>query len=139
MDGWTLESQKPRRSIVGLVADLWRESALLIREEIELVKTEVAEEIARARIGMVSIAAGGAISIVGLIFILVALVQLLTLILPEDQAPWLSPLIVGGCVTLVGAGLVCMGIRQFSTDGPPLSHVRRSVKRDAQLVKEHIS
>jgi hypothetical protein len=139
MDEWTSNSHIPRRTLVGLVADLWRETTLLIREEMDLARTEVAEELARVRIGVASVATGGAIFIVGLLFVLAALVQFLASILPEDQAPWLSPLIVGGCVALAGAGVVYIGIRQFSTDRVTLPHVRRSVQQDAQLVKEHVS
>ncbi|HVY05316.1 MAG TPA: phage holin family protein [Burkholderiales bacterium] len=129
----------PRRSLVGLVSDLWRDSAQLIRGEFELAKTEISEKISRARSSIVSIAAGAALALIGLAFVLDAVVQLLAIVLPEEQAPWLSPLIVGGFVALAGFGLAFIGVRQFAADPQALPHVRRSVQEDAQLVKDHMS
>ena len=127
-----------RRSIVGLFSDLWRESATLIRKEAELAKAEITEKVAAVSTGIASLAVGGAVLFAGFLLVLFAVVAALAMVLPPDQAPWLAPLIVGVFVLLAGWILLAAGRSQLKTESLKPSRVARSVRRDAELLKEHI-
>ncbi|HEY0832738.1 MAG TPA: phage holin family protein [Azospirillum sp.] len=96
---------RQERPIAGLFADLFRETATLIRTEIELAKTELSAKAGEAAGGAVFIAAGGLVAFLGAIFLLAAA----TLALAQVVAPWLAALIVGGVVTAIGVVLMLMG------------------------------
>jgi hypothetical protein len=66
-------------------------------------------------------------------------VGLLALALPEEQAPWLAPLIVGGVVLFAGGLLLATGRNRLKSRNLKPSRLARSVRRDAEVVKEHIT
>ena len=127
-----------RRSLIGLFSDLWRESATLIRKEAELAKAEISEKVTAVGTGIGSLAVGGAVLFAGFLLVLFAGVAGLGQILPAELAPWLSPLIVGAAALLVGWILLAAGREKLKTENLKPSRIARSVRRDAELVKEHI-
>lgn len=131
-------TQYQRRSLVGLFSDLWRESATLIRKEAELAKAEISEKVAAVSTGIGSLAVGGAVLFAGFLLVLFAVVAGLGQILPPELAPWLAPLIVGAVVLLVGWILLAAGREKLKTENLKPSRIARSVRRDAELLKEHI-
>lgn len=128
-----------RRSLAGLVSDLWRESATLIREEAALAKAEVSEKLASAGAAIASLAIGGAIVFAGFLLLLFAAVAALALALPEQHAQWLAPLIVGIAVTIVGAVVVSTGVKKLRAGNFAPERSARSVRLDANVVKEHLT
>ena len=140
MDSWTASEARPgRRSLPGLFSDLWRDSARLIRDEAELAKTEIAEKVAQAGTGIASLAVGGAVCFAGFLLVLFAAVGLLAMALPEEQAAWLAPLIVGAVVLAAGGILVAAGRRKLKSGHLKPTRAVRSVRRDAEVVKEHLT
>jgi hypothetical protein len=131
-------TQYQRRSLVGLFSDLWRESATLIRTEAELAKAEISEKVSAVGGGMGALAIGGAVLFAGFLLVLFAVVAGLGQILPPEQAPWLAPLIVGAAVLLVGWILLATGRDKLKTENLKPSRIARSVRQDAELLKEHI-
>jgi putative superfamily III holin-X len=128
-----------RRPLAGLVSDLWRESATLIREEAALAKAELSEKVASAGAGIASLAIGGAIVFSGFLLLLFAAVAALALALPEEHASWLAPLIVGSAVAIVGALVVSVGVRKLHAANLVPERSPRSVRLDANVVKEHLT
>lgn len=127
-----------RRPLPGLVADLWRESAELVREEAALAKAELTQKATRLGLGMVWLALGGAVLLAGMLFLLVAGVAGLAMVLPEDHAAWLAPLIVGLAVAPVGLLLMLHGRSSLTPENLKPTQSARSVRKDVQVLKEHM-
>jgi len=140
MDTWSsAEAQYGKRSLVGLFSDLWRDSATLIRDEAALAKTEIAEKVVEAGTGLAALAVGGAVCFAGFLLILFAAVGLVAMALPEEYAAWLAPLIVGVVVLVVGGLLLVAGRNKLKNGNLKPSRSVRSVRRDAEVVKEHLT
>ena len=127
-----------RRPLMALVSELWRNSATLLRDEAELAKAEISEKVSQLGSGIGSLALAGAVLFAGFLLVLLAVVGLLAQILPEEQAPWLAPLLVGAVVLFAGWLLLSAGRHKLTGDNLKPVRTVRSVQLDAELVKEHI-
>ncbi len=132
-------SRNPRRPLLGLVTDLWQQSASLLREEAELAKAEVSEKISEVGTGIGSLAIGGAVLFAGFLLVLFAIVALLALVLPEAHASWLAPLLVGAVVLFAGGLLLSAGLKKLQTGNLKSSRSVRALQRDAEVVTDHIN
>ena len=126
------------RSLISLFSDLWRETSRLARAEAELAKAEISEKVSEVGTGIGAIAAGGAILFAGFIVLLFAAVGALELMLQTEHAIWLAPLIVGLIVMIVGYIALKSGRKELSASNLTPERTIESVRRDAQLVKEHV-
>lgn len=133
----TAVSPERRRSVSGLVADLWRESIELIREEAALAKAEVSDKVSHLGAGMVWLAIGAAVLFAGLVLVLVAAVAGLAQLLPEDDAAWLAPLVAGAVVVPVGLLLLARGRKIVTSTHLNPAHSMRSLRKDVEVFKEH--
>lgn len=131
-------SPNPRRPLSGLVKDLWRESMELIREEAALAKAEVSDKASHMGGGMVWLAVGSAFLFAGLVMVLFAAVAGLAMVLPEDHAAWLAPLIAGFLVLPIGLAILVNGRRIVTDTNLKPSHLMRSVRKDVEVIKEHM-
>lgn len=127
-----------RRPLVGLFADLWRESASLLRDEVALIKAEISEKLAQASRGVAALAAAAAVLFAGLLLVLFAIVGALAMVLPEEVAPWLAPLLVGVAALVLGWFLLSAGRDRLKTENLKPSRSVHSMRQDAQVLKEHI-
>ena len=132
------EPQRSGRSLVGLFSDLFRETSTLVHEEAQLAKAEISEKVSQLGTGVAAIAAGGAILFAGFIVLLFAAVNALAMLLPPDHAAWLAPLIIGLVVMIVGYIALAKGRREFTAESLKPSRTMESLRRDTQLVKEHL-
>jgi hypothetical protein len=134
-----MEDQRRPRSLVGLVSDLWRDTATLLRDEAELAKTEISQKIGEAGRALAGLAIAGCVLFAGFLLLLAAAVGALAMALPPEHAAWLSPLFVGVVVTVVGVCLLRTERRKLSErDLKPVQSLR-SVRKDVEIVKEHIT
>ncbi|HEX7810592.1 MAG TPA: phage holin family protein, partial [Burkholderiales bacterium] len=127
-----------RRSLTGLVADLWRESADLIRAEAALAKAEISDKASRFGSGLVWLVLGGAVLFAGLVLVLVAGVAGLAHFLPEEHAAWLAPLIAGAVVLPLGLALLARGTKIVTSTPLKPAQTLRSVRKDVEVLKEHM-
>jgi hypothetical protein len=98
-------SEAPR--LGELFGELARGTAVLVREEARLAKTEMGEK-AKALVGeMTFIGLGAGVAFGGVMVLLGALVMVLGLRLPL----WAAALIVGGMATGGGVAMAAIGIR----------------------------
>lgn len=132
-------SRNPRRPLLGLVTDLWRQSASLLRDEAELAKAEISEKISEVGTGIGSLAIGGAVLFAGFLLVLFAIVALVALVLPEAHAPWLVPLLVGVVVLFAGGLLLFAGLKKLQSGNLKSSRTVRALQRDAEVVTDHIN
>lgn len=130
--------QHRRRPLTGLISDLWRDSATLLRDEAELAKAEISEKLSQLGTGIGVLAVGGAVLFAGLLLVLFAIVGLLAMVLPEEQAPWLAPLLVGAVVLFAGWLLLSAGRHKLTAGNLTPTRTVRSLQMDTELVKDHI-
>ncbi len=98
------------RSLGELLAELSRETGVLVRKEVELATTEMSTKLKTAGTHASVIAAGGALAHAGLLVLLAAIV----IGLAELGVPtWLSALIVALAVMLIGYMLVNQGLTKM--------------------------
>lgn len=125
------------RSLMRLFADLWRETQTLVHQEAQLAKAELSEKVSQVATGAGEIAAGGAVLFAGFIVLLFAAVGALELMLDTEHSVWLSPLIVGLVVMIVGYILLSRGRKQIKAESLTPERTLESLQRDARLAKEH--
>ncbi len=94
------------RSLGELFTSLSKDTTRLVRQEIELAKTEVTAKITTTGKNVASLVVGGVIAYAALIFILAAI----AIGLAQVMQPWLAVLLVGIVVAIVGFILVQKGM-----------------------------
>ena len=103
-------TMKEEKSLGQLLKDLTAETTTLLKQEVELAKTEVGEKASRVGTSLGSVAVGGAILFAGALALLFAAVNALTEILSHvvsiTVATWLSPLLLGRVLGAIGVSLV---------------------------------
>lgn len=86
------------RSLGELFASLSKDTATLVRQEIELARTELSEQASEAAKNAAGVAVGGAVAYAALILIVIAL----AIKLADVMETWLAFLIVGAGVAVIG-------------------------------------
>jgi hypothetical protein len=127
-----------RRPLIGLFSDLWRETSALFRAETELAKAELSEKVSQVQTAVVSLAIGGAILLAAVLVLLDAAVNALAQVLPPEHAAWLAPLIVGVAVGAIGLIALAKGRRDLAAGKLAPTRTMRSLRRDAELTREHL-
>jgi drug/metabolite transporter (DMT)-like permease len=120
------------RSIGELIAELSRETGVLVRKEVELAKTELTAKARHAGTHVATTAAGGALAHAGLLVILAAIVIGLT---QAGLTPWLSAAIVGLGTIGVGYLLVNKGLKALRGASVVPTHTLESLKEDARWTR----
>jgi len=135
-----LPQQRPteERGLAELFSDLWRETSTLVHDEAELLRVEMAQKAAEARNAAIALAAGGMVLFAGLIILLFSAVGALDLFIPSEHAGWLSPLIVGLAVIIVGAVALSAGLTQLKRTRARPERALESLREDARVVKEQM-
>ncbi len=125
-----------RPSIGELVSSLSEKLSQLVRDEIRLIKAEVAEKAKHAGIGA-GLLAGAAL--MGF-FALAVLITTAILGLANAVAPWLAALIVAVVLLIITAVLALLGKKALSQGVPPVPEIaQESIKADVAAVKEGLS
>jgi len=117
------------RSMGELLAELSRETGVLIRKEVELATTEMTAKAKKASADGGLIAAGGALGHAGLLLLLAAVVIALTEL---GVAAWLSALIVGLLTIGVGYLLANRGMINLRRDSLAPTETIESLKENAR-------
>ena len=126
------ETELRERPLGEVARDLTRDVSLLVRQEVELAKAEMAQKgrVAAPGLGMI----GGA-GVVGLMSA-GALTACLILVLSIFLAEWLSALIVGAVLAAVAYLLVKQGKERVGDAGPPVpGQTIETVKEDVEWAK----
>ena len=124
------------RSLGELFAELARETSTLVRQEVQLARDEVSQQVARVGRNIGALVAGGAVAYAGFLAILAAVI----LLLGDLGLPWwLAALLVGVVVAGIGAALVARAITALKqTDLVPRQTVE-TLREDQEWVKEQTS
>ncbi|MFZ7127692.1 MAG: phage holin family protein [Desulfobacterales bacterium] len=124
-----------KNSISSLFSTLLGDVTQLFRQEVLLAKTEITEKINQAASGGISLAVGGAVVFAGFLVLLHAAV----LALSNVVAPWLSALIVGGVVVIVGVVFLMKGRSNLKSRNLAPTRTTASLRRDKDLAKQYAS
>jgi len=130
--------------IASLLKELRDETTTLLRQEVLLAKTEMSDKAAKAGRNVSYIAAGGVVLLAALLCFLAAAAHGLAVLfvrggLEPENAIWLSWLIVGGAVAVVGGVLLSKGISALSNMTPVPHESMQSLKEDKQWLTNKIS
>ena len=105
-----MQALREERSIGQLLKELRDETTTLLRQEVELAKTEMSEKASRTGRNLGSLAVGGGVAFLGALALLAAVIYGLTSIFNQFMsvgvAIWLAPLIVGIVLAAIGYSLV---------------------------------
>ncbi len=131
-------AERDGRTLPELFSDLWRGTSTLVHEELELAKADVSEKVSQAAHATGAMAIGGGVAFAGFLVLLLAAANALAMVLPIGMAAWLSPLIVGGVVLIIGLIMVSGGRNRLKAGNLEPTRSMQSLRRDRQLVKEHV-
>jgi hypothetical protein len=130
-----MQRQEDTRSLGELFAELASETTNLVRQEIQLAKTEVTHKATRAGKDVGMIGAGGALAYAGFLALIAALIIGLGQVIPM----WLSALIVGLVVVGVGYMLIQRGLTALKNIDPTPRQTLETLQEDKEWVKEQTS
>jgi len=127
-----MESRTEERSLGQLLTDLQRQFTTLVRQEVELAKTEMTQKATRVGKDIAFLVAGGAVAYAGLLGILAAI----AIGLGQLGVPWwLATLIVGVVVAAIGGFLVMRGLSNLRRETPLPQQTIETLKEDAEWAK----
>ena len=126
---------KSDRSMTGLLADLADQISSLFRQEVALLKAELAEKLGLIGQGVGAVAAGALIIFSGWLALLAAAVLGLAVVV----APWLAALIVGLVVLGLGAALLYFGKSRFDARSLAMRRTLRSLRDNEAWIRERVS
>ncbi len=120
------------RSIGELFAELSQETATLVRQEVQLAKTEMSQKASRVGKDVGFLAAGGAVAYAGLLAIIAGVIFLVALVIPL----WLSALLVGIAVAAVGYFLVRKGLDALKQEDLAPRETIETLKEDKEWAND---
>ena len=134
---WESDSAAANQASMGeLFRDLASDLSELTHKEIQLAQTEIMEKVSHASKAVISMVAGGLLAYAGLLVLLAAIAMALTTFLNLD--PWLSFLIVGAVVIIVGLITLQSGRSALQKTNITPEKTVDSLKENAAWVKEKI-
>jgi hypothetical protein len=131
------------RSIGQLLKELTQESSTLLKQEVDLAKTEMSEKASRLGANLGEVAVGGSVAFLGAIALLLAVVYGLTSLLNKFMslgvAAWLAPLIVGVVLAAIGYSLVKKALATLKQEGIAPTKTTQSLQENKEWLKQKIS
>ena len=127
-----MSGQQDNRSLGELFSALAADTGTLVRQEVELAKTEMTQKATRVGKDIGFLLAGGAVAYAGFLAILAAIaIGLGQLGLPW----WIAALLVGLVVAGIGGFLVMRGLTALRQETPLPQQTIDTLKEDAEWAK----
>jgi hypothetical protein len=127
-----MQTHKDERSLGELFSDLARETSTLVRQEVELAKTEMTHKATEVGKDIGFLVAGGAVAYAGFL----ALIAAVAIGLGQLGMPWwLATLLVGLLVGGVGAFLVFKGLNALKQQSLTPERTMATIKEDVEWAK----
>jgi hypothetical protein len=123
---------RDNRSLGELFSELAQETSTLVRQEVNLAKTEMSDKASRAGKHVGMLAVGGALAYAGLLAVLAGIIALLNNVMPL----WASALLVGVVVAVVGYLLVRRGLEALKREDFTPRETIETLKEDQQWAKD---
>ena len=138
------ELRQQERSIGELFGQLSQDMTLLVRQEVQLARTEMTEKLSRITTNLLSVGAGGFVAYLGVLALMAALILAIR-DLANISLAW-SALIVGVVLAIAGYVMMQKGLKELkATELAPRRSVEnikddvKSIKDDVQWAKEQRS
>ena len=127
------------KSLGDTVNDVSTKASLLIREEIELAKTEIAEKAKSLAKGSAVAAAAGVMAVFALIYFFQALAWFFNDLFDKvNTSPWIGFLIVFGILILFAGLAAMLGVRWIKKGSPPTPDLAiEEARRTRAEILEH--
>jgi len=130
-----MQERRDERSLGELFGDLARETSTLVRQEVQLAKTEMTQKATEVGKDIGFLAVGGLVAYAGLL----ALIATLIIILGTAGLPWwLAALIVTIVVLAIGGILVQRGLAALKQQSMAPEQTIQTLKEDRQWAKEQM-
>ena len=128
------------KSLGQLLKELTGETTTLLKQEVDLAKTEMGEKASRVGTNVGHVATGGAVLFAGALALLFAAVNALTEILdrfglPVTVSPWLSPLLLGVGLALFGYSLVKKALATLKQESVTPRRTTQSLQENKEWLK----
>lgn len=123
------------RSLPELFSDVTRESSELVRKEIELAKLEITQNVAGLKTAAASVVVAVPLLFTGFLVILAGAVLALDVAL---QRTWLSALMVGSAVSVVGTVALLGGTSGVKDAKLAPQRSIESLRDDKDMLEEHV-
>lgn len=131
-----MDAGRDERSLGSLFGDLTRQLGTLVRQEIQLARTEMTTRATAAGRDAAMVGIGSAVLYAGFLGLMAALTLWLV---DAGVDPWLAALFVGAVVLVIGVALVLQGRRGLSELDLAPKRTVETVRDDAEWAKEQLS
>jgi len=127
---------RQERSLGELFGQLSQDMTLLVRQEIQLARSEISEKLARLTTNLISVAAGGFVAYVGGLALVAALILALHDLANISLA--VSALIVGAVLAIAGYLMLKRGMSELKRVDIAPRRTVENIKEDVQAIKEDV-
>jgi len=127
---------RQERSIGELFGQLSQDMTLLVRQEVQLARSELGEKISRLTTNLMSVIAGGFVAYVGALALVAALI--LGLHDLAEISPWVSALIVGAVLAVAGYLMLHRGLAELKRVDLAPRRTVENIKDDVQAIKSDV-
>jgi len=131
-----MQARKDDRSLGELFGDLARDMGVLVRQEIGLASAEMTQKATRVGQHLAVLAIGGLVAYAGALAIIAAIIIWLGEV---GLDWWLSALLVGLVVAIIGGLMIQRGINALKRVDPVPHETIQTLKEDGQWAKEQIN
>ncbi len=127
-----MQERKDERSLPELFGELAGEMSVLVRQEIELARTEVTQKAKSVVKDVAMLVIGGVLAFAGLLVLLVAIAIGIAQL---GLTPWLAFLLVAVATLAIGAILAQQGLKQLKQQDLKPTRTIESLKEDKEWAK----
>jgi hypothetical protein len=127
-----VELQRDNRSLGELFSTLASQTSTLVRQEVDLAKTELSQKATKAGREAGMIAAGGVLALGGYL----ALVATLIIVLDQFMPLWAAAGIVGLLLAIIGYVIIQQGLNGLKRLDPAPRQTIATIKDDIAWAKE---
>jgi uncharacterized membrane protein YqjE len=127
------------KSLGDVVGDVSTKASLLVREEIELAKTEIAEKAKSLGKGVAVAIVAGVMAVFALIYFFEALAWFFNDLFDVGSKLWIGFLIVFGILILLAAVAGMLGLRWIKKGSPPTPDlaIEEAKRTRAEIMESH--
>jgi len=122
-------------SAARLFSRLIGDASALVRQEVALVKSELAAAVTNAKMGAAALAVASIVMLAGMLSLSAALI----LALAQFIAAWAAALLVGVALAAAGFAMFHTARRKLTASVRPLPRTRSSLQQDAAVIARRTS
>jgi uncharacterized membrane protein len=127
---------RQERSIGELFGQLTQDMTLLVRQEVQLARTEMTEKLSKLTTNLISVGAGGFVAYLGGLALMAALILAIR-DLANISLAW-SALIVGGILAIIGYAMLQRGMKELKQVELAPRRSVENIKDDVQSIKDDV-